>query len=167
MVRSQFNVGYGGTLFQLEEVIGKRIAEQYGKEILVVINDSLGKDPEDLSRTGPWVTPKGTRPPPDPSASITRRASTSRLLSKKTPTSSKKSTPATRKQEVASEGLHIPPKVNECIDLDSDSDHEHNAPPTSPLDGANGVSKGGEDEIEETDDDDDDDFVLFKRVKRR
>ena len=58
---------------QLEGVIGKRLSEQYGNEILITISDYLEEHPEDATDTdaGPWLAPKGKRvdeaPPKAPS----------------------------------------------------------------------------------------------------
>lgn len=65
---------------QLEGVIGKRLAEQYGNEILVTITDYLEEHPEDATDidVGPWVAPKGKRVAEAPAPATTTKASSTR-----------------------------------------------------------------------------------------
>lgn len=64
-------------ILQLEGVLGKRIAEQYGNEILVAITDYLEEHPEDATdNAGPWVAPKAKRVAEGPAIGINKAAST-------------------------------------------------------------------------------------------
>lgn len=149
-------------MLQLEEVIGKRIADQYGEEILQAMRQHEEINPNDHhAQTGQWKNPKGKRPLDD-EAAPTPKPSTRQSSSKKA-LSGQKSIPALFQQkEMKRVDVKVPSKSNECIDLDSDSDEGEGAP-------ANGtkavIQNDTEDVIEETDDEDDD-FSLFKRVKR-
>lgn len=68
------------TMEELEGVIGKRLAEQYGNEILVTISDYLEEHPEDATDTdaGPWVAPKGKRVAEAPASGTTTKAPSTR-----------------------------------------------------------------------------------------
>ncbi|KAG0625747.1 hypothetical protein M758_2G078000 [Ceratodon purpureus] len=68
------------TMEELERVIGKGLAEQYGNEILVSITDYLDEHPEDTRDidAGPWVDPKGKRVSEAPAAATTIKFSSTR-----------------------------------------------------------------------------------------
>jgi hypothetical protein len=146
---------------QVEQITGKRIAEKYGKEILASISGYIEKNPDSPSKTGLWVTPKGKRPLQGGSASVTPKVGSSRLVVAKTPSSSKKTVFSARKPSaVVTQSVKTPAKTSVCIDLDSDTDQQQDAPPAKGAEAA--MHNSLADEIESSDDD----FALFKRVKR-
>jgi len=149
------------SLEQVEQITGKRIAEKYGKEILASISGYIEKNPDSPSKTGLWVTPKGKRPLQGGSASVTPKVGSSRLVVAKTPSSSKKTVFSARKPSaVVTQSVKTPAKTSVCIDLDSDTDQQEDAPPAKGAEAA--MHNSLADEIESSDDD----FALFKRVKR-
>ncbi|XP_024375691.1 ATP-dependent DNA helicase Q-like 2 isoform X1 [Physcomitrium patens] len=85
------------TMEELEEVIGKRIAEQYGNEILVSITDYLEEHPADTENGGAWIAPKGKRAAEGPSTGQAKRVA-------KAPSDKPTKAPATRQSKRVAEG---------------------------------------------------------------
>lgn len=68
------------SILQLEEVLGKRIAERYGNEILAAITDYVVEHPDDATDdVGAWVAPKAKKIAESPAIGTTKAPPSKRV----------------------------------------------------------------------------------------
>lgn len=89
------------SILQLEEVLGKRIAERYGNEILAAITDYVVEHPDDdaTDNAGAWVAPKAKKSAESPATGTTKAPPSKRVTEGSTSTKAPSTRPGKRVSE--------------------------------------------------------------------